>query len=273
MKFVIISDIHSNYDALKSVINEIKKQNVDKIICLGDIIGKGENAHKCIELVRNTCDIVVAGNTDVRFSGNAEDFKHCELEYKRILWNQSLLTKEDIDYLQNLPYCHEIEFGEKLIRFFHATPDSLFRFVNDYDTDMSNKFSMFLPSEFTPSERNADVVIYGHLHYQFLSTIYNKTLICCGSVGNSICLVQNDEKNSTPDNISKAHYMILEIDEQNNISYCFKSCNYNIQAELNSNKTNPEIGDYKTELTQGRYRNMARVNKSFELQGYDTNKF
>lgn len=273
MKYAIISDIHSNYEALKSVLEDIKEQNIDKIICLGDIIGKGENAHKCVALVKNSCEIVVAGNTDIRFSGNAEQFKHCELEYKRILWNQSLLTKEDINYLQKLPYCHEIEVGEKLIRFFHASPDSMFRFVNDYDTDMSNKFSMFLPSEFTTSQRNADVVIYGHLHYQFLSTIYNKTLICCGSVGNSICLVQNDEKNSSPKNICKAHYLILEIDKQNNISYSFRSCDYDIDAELKSNKTNPEFEDYKIELIQGRYRNMARANKSFELQGYDTNKF
>ena len=38
MKYAIISDIHSNYEALKSVLDDIKKQNVDKTICLGDII-------------------------------------------------------------------------------------------------------------------------------------------------------------------------------------------------------------------------------------------
>ena len=273
MKFAIISDIHSNLEALKSVINDIKKQNVDKIICLGDIVGKGENSHSCIELIKKNCDVVVAGNTDIRFSSSAEDFKDNELEYKRILWNQSLLTKEDIEYLKTLPMCHEIQAGDKLIRLFHATPDSAFRFVNDYDTDLSLKYGMFLPSELTISQDIADVVIYGHLHYQYLSSIYNKTLACCGSVGNSICLVQNDNKNSPSKNICKAFYMILEINETNNLSFSFNNCDYDIDAELKSNKTNFELESYKIELTQGRYRDMAKVNKSFEVQGYDTHKF
>ncbi len=273
MKYAIISDIHSNYEALKSVLKDIGEQDVDQIICLGDIVGKGENAHKCIQLVKKYCNVVVAGNTDKRFSSNAEDFKDNELEYDRIKWNQSLMTDEDKEYLQSLPLCHEIEFGNKLIRLFHATPDSIFRFVNDFDTDMSLRYGMFLPSDYTISKRVADVVVYGHLHYPYMSSIYNKRLLCCGSVGNSICLVQNEDKNSLPDDVCSAHYLILTTNENGKISYSFKSCDYDIEAELKSNKTNKEIEDYQVELTRGRYRNMERVNKSFEAQGYDTNLF
>ena len=273
MKYAIISDIHSNYQALKSVIEDISRQKIKKIICLGDIIGKGENSHKCLELIKKHCSVVVAGNTDIRFSINPEAFKDNELEYKRIMWNHSLLTKEDINYLQNLPLCHEIKAGNKLIRLFHSTPSSAFGFVNDYDTNMSLKYSMFLPSQHTISQNVADIVIYGHLHYQYLSTIYNKTLICCGSVGNSVCLVQNENKNGPVENICKAFYMILDIDKNNNVSFCFKNCPYDIDAELKSNKTNFELENYTTELTKGRYRNMERVNASFTSQGYDINLF
>ena len=41
MKIAIISDIHGNLEALKSVLNDIKNRNIDKIYCLGDIIAKG----------------------------------------------------------------------------------------------------------------------------------------------------------------------------------------------------------------------------------------
>jgi len=273
MKYAIISDVHSNYEALRSVLTKISTQNVDKIICLGDIVGKGENAHKCIDLIKEHCDIVVAGNTDIRFSSNAEDYKENELEYKRILWNQSLMTEEDMEYLKHLPLCYEIEAGNKLIRMFHATPDSVYKFVNDYDTDMSLKYGMFLPSPTTTTQKTADIVIYGHLHYPFLSTIYNKTLLCCGSVGNSICLVQNEDKNSESDEVCNAHYLILEIDREDNISYSFQSCEYDISAEIESNKTNFELDNYIVELTRGRYRNMDRVNNSFKQQGYDIDKF
>ena len=273
MKYAIIADIHSNFEALNAAFQDISKQNVDKIICLGDIVGKGENAHKCVQLVKKRCDVVLAGNTDIRFSSNAEDFKGNEVEYSRILWNQSLMTDEDLDYLRSLPLCYELRAGSRLIRMFHATPDSVFRFVNDYDTDMSVKYGMFLPSENTQSQQVADVVIYGHLHYQFLNTVYNKTLICCGSVGNPICLVQNDERNSDPQNICCAQYLILETDDDGNITYCFKNCKYDIEAELKTNKTNFELDSYSVELTQGRYRDMNRVKKSFESQGYDTKLF
>ena len=67
--------------------------------------------------------------------------------------------------------------------------------------------------------------------------------------------------------------MILDIDKNNNVSFCFKNCPYDIDAELKSNKTNFELENYITELTKGRYRNMERVNLSFEKQGYDTSKF
>ena len=85
--------------------------------------------------------------------------------------------------------------------------------------------------------------------------------------------LKNEYKNSSPDNICNAHYLLLNTDNQNNISYCFKSCKYDINAELKSNKTNFELDNYEIELTKGRYRNMERVNSSFEAQGYDVSKF
>ena len=42
----VISDIHGNLEALKSVLEDIKKRNIEKIICLGDIIAKGSNKWK-----------------------------------------------------------------------------------------------------------------------------------------------------------------------------------------------------------------------------------
>ena len=46
-RVAIISDIHGNYQALKSVIDDINKKGIKNIICLGDIIGKGINSRKC----------------------------------------------------------------------------------------------------------------------------------------------------------------------------------------------------------------------------------
>lgn len=103
----IISDIHGNYQALKSVIEDIRSKNIEIIICLGDIIGKGINSRKCIELIRQNCQVVLKGNVDDRFCMNPDEFKDDENEYNRITYYQKTLNKEDIDYLVNLPLSEE----------------------------------------------------------------------------------------------------------------------------------------------------------------------
>ena len=59
----IISDIHSNLEALQAVLEDIASQNVTEIYCLGDIIGYGPNPRECIDLVMK-CQMVLLGNHD-----------------------------------------------------------------------------------------------------------------------------------------------------------------------------------------------------------------
>ena len=75
MKIAIISDIHGNLEALKSTLQDIEKRNIDKIICLGDIIAKGIHPKECIKLIKEKCDIVIQGNTDEYFSKEYENLE------------------------------------------------------------------------------------------------------------------------------------------------------------------------------------------------------
>jgi predicted phosphodiesterase len=60
----IISDIHSNLEALQAVLDDITQYQVDGIYCLGDIIGYGPNPRECLDLVIDHCQIVLLGNHD-----------------------------------------------------------------------------------------------------------------------------------------------------------------------------------------------------------------
>ena len=64
MKIGIITDIHSNIQALKTVLNEFDKEKVDKIICCGDIIGIGINPEETVQelIKRQHMLIAVVGN-------------------------------------------------------------------------------------------------------------------------------------------------------------------------------------------------------------------
>jgi diadenosine tetraphosphatase ApaH/serine/threonine PP2A family protein phosphatase len=59
----LISDIHSNLEALQAVLADIEQHTVSEIYCLGDIIGYGPNPRECIDLVRQ-CKVVLLGNHD-----------------------------------------------------------------------------------------------------------------------------------------------------------------------------------------------------------------
>jgi predicted phosphodiesterase len=59
----IISDIHSNLEALQAVLKDIEKQKPDEIYCLGDVVGYGPNPRECLDLVMR-CKVVLLGNHD-----------------------------------------------------------------------------------------------------------------------------------------------------------------------------------------------------------------
>jgi predicted phosphodiesterase len=60
----IISDIHSNQEALEAVLRDIEKKGIKEIICLGDIIGYGPDPKICLDHIRNNCDVIICGNHD-----------------------------------------------------------------------------------------------------------------------------------------------------------------------------------------------------------------
>ena len=59
----LISDIHSNFEALQAVLQDIQKHPVEEIYCLGDIVGYGPNPRECVDLVMQ-CKVVLLGNHD-----------------------------------------------------------------------------------------------------------------------------------------------------------------------------------------------------------------
>ena len=50
-KIAIIADVHGNYEALKTVLADIKKRKIKQIYCLGDVIGKGSRSNECLDLL------------------------------------------------------------------------------------------------------------------------------------------------------------------------------------------------------------------------------
>ncbi len=118
MKYAIISDIHSNLEALTKALDLIEKQQADKIVCLGDIVGYGSDPNECINLVQHHCDIVLQGNHDAAvvdvsiadsFTANARSAIH---------WTCTQVTEGNREYLARLPLVQ----SDPDMFFVHASP-------------------------------------------------------------------------------------------------------------------------------------------------------
>lgn len=60
----VISDIHGNAEALRTVLADIRAKGLDRVICLGDIVGYGPEPLECVDLVRSVCAFSLMGNHD-----------------------------------------------------------------------------------------------------------------------------------------------------------------------------------------------------------------
>ena len=275
-KIAIISDIHSNLEALKTTLKDIKERGITKIYCLGDIIAKGTHSHECIELIKENCDIVIRGNCDEYYSNDIDLENKNELELNRITWNRNKLTEEDIKYLKDLPYCYEFYMSGRLVRLIHSHPEKIDKFVGNIDK-LEKLYELFLPTSNTISDKKADILIYGHVHTPYFQRIYNRTIINVGSVGNSLDVFRNDDKDGDVKNTTLVNYVILSgnLDSKNindKISYEIVCLPYDINKELKDNQDNIEYESYEKELTEGKYRNMTKITESFKLRGIDVEK-
>ncbi len=277
-EIAIISDIHGNLEALKTVLKDIEKRKIKKIYCLGDIIAKGCNQQACVDLVREKCTIVISGNCEDFFMNEIDLTQQNEIAIARINWNRKKIKQETAQYLRNLPFCYEFYLSGRLVRLVHAHPETCYRFIGNVDK-IERQYELFLPSKKTLSDKRADILIYGHLHTPYMQKIYNRIILNPGSVGNALDIYRNPLKDGDERNTTVANYLILRgVEDSHNwedeISYEIVNLNYDIEKELKSNdiKDNIEFNKYKEELLHGKYRDMEKVKRSLPEQGIEQDK-
>ena len=214
MKIGIVSDIHGNIDALEKVLIELDKKQIEKIICLGDIIsgaGRSEETVQKFIQIKDKC-IFVRGNKEKYLIEGMPDIVHDEKiktsqkEHDRNKWIKEQLSESSIEFINSLPKEKIIEIENKKIYMCHypMNEDGSFKTHNRRAT-LSDNIEMF-------SNIDADIYLYGHTHKSIHNFNENKHFINPGSLG-------------FPQDTNKAYYGILEIKndkvtyEQLDVSY------------------------------------------------------
>lgn len=131
MRTAIISDVHANLEALQVVFDHIETQKVDRIICLGDILGYGPNPVECVDLIAERCEWSLMGNHD--FGALYEPTNFNQAAEQAAYWTRAQFEKESDpvkaanrwEFLGRLRV--RVSFGEFLC--VHGTPR---RPINEY---------------------------------------------------------------------------------------------------------------------------------------------
>ena len=118
VKTAVISDVHSNIEALTAVFSDFEDASIERVICLGDIVGYGADPEECLLLIKERCDEVVAGNHDYAVRDLEEYSLLNPYAAEAIDYTRSILTEEWKSYLESLPMI----FKENEIVYVHSSP-------------------------------------------------------------------------------------------------------------------------------------------------------
>ncbi|MFQ6002104.1 MAG: metallophosphoesterase family protein, partial [Anaerolineae bacterium] len=103
MRYLVLSDIHSNLPALEAVLAEVDLVHIDEVLCLGDLVGYGPNPNECIARLRELPLRCVAGNHDWAAIGKMDTAEFNSAAREACRWTAKELTAENRAYLQSLP--------------------------------------------------------------------------------------------------------------------------------------------------------------------------
>jgi predicted phosphodiesterase len=125
MKMAIISDLHSNKEALEGVFAHIRAAGIDDVTCLGDVVGYGPDPEFCVDLVRGHARWCLMGNHDEALFRDASDFNpHARgaIDYTRARmqprWYSSAEKRTRWRWLKGLP----LRVVEDGTLFVHGSP-------------------------------------------------------------------------------------------------------------------------------------------------------
>ena len=101
MRYLILSDLHANWEALQAVVSQTAGQ-YDKAICCGDLVGYAADPNLVVDWVRDNCAVVVRGNHDRACTGLDDLQWFNPIARQAALWTLEVLTRENIDYTATL---------------------------------------------------------------------------------------------------------------------------------------------------------------------------
>ena len=210
LRIAVMSDIHSNIDALEACISDSKRYKVKHYLFLGDLITDWDHPSEVIKKVRSLSDRVIRGNRENAISDRRnQDFEGIWRRYDAFAsmeWTYETLSSDELDYIDNLPKQMRVPVNDRYsIRMVHGSVFSA------NDKMLKKDGNMAVARSFSKIEDN--ILLFGHTHEQWMCEVDGKIAVNPGSVGTHY----NEEK--------CAEYAILEFID-NEVNVIFRKVDY-----------------------------------------------
>ena len=177
MRMAILADIHGHFVALETVLQEIAREPIEQVICLGDVGALGPQPREVIARLRQLACPVILGNTDAWLLA-APGAKTSDTQLLREVtsWCTEQLTPEDRSYVQSFSPLLEFPLDEaRRLLCYHGSPRSFDDVIaaTTPDAVVKQMLAGFMTT----------VMVGGHTHIQMVRRYEDAYLVNVGSVG------------------------------------------------------------------------------------------
>ena len=158
MRILLLSDIHSNLEALEACL--AVAPSTDAVVNLGDIVGYSASPNQVTVRARELGGTFVRGNHDKVVTGLESIESFNPIAGLAALWNRDHLGAENLDWLRALPKGPRVIPELPGVQFAHGAPDDEDRYVVSIPDAMQ-----------TLTSTQAGVTFFGHTHIQGLFSL------------------------------------------------------------------------------------------------------
>lgn len=191
MKIAVFTDIHGNLRALNAVLEQIRQQNADRTIFLGDIFQRGNEEIECLELLMDSGILCLKGNCEL-YAAYGVDIDP-DVEYLREYYDgvRSRLTDAQMQFIRQMPlFCEQEICGHKMLfsHFLFQDIAAAYPFL----PLASLKNGVFDQACLREDVTKYDLVAVGHSHQNFVKGNV-VSVSAAGLEGASYLLIEADE--------------------------------------------------------------------------------
>ncbi len=171
MRIALIADLHGNWPATQALERDLARRGADRLLCLGDIVGKGPSSDRTFDWAVANCELILGGNWDygIGYRLFAPDAYY---------WSQ--LGEKRLQVLRDLPLEKTLTLSGRRVRLFHGRPVMQTLIVAQQEAQLIEPF-------FTDCNGfRCDAVCYADAHRQALRMLSPGLFVNTGSVGNAL---------------------------------------------------------------------------------------